>query len=465
MLKHIKYILLLGITFLLTSCFTAKQYVTPKEDVITTTSYRTDSLTKDSTSIAMISYKEMFKDTLLQKYIAEGLKNNIDIRKAIQQILISEAYVKQGKANFFPTISGTAVYTHQEISSNSQFGGQFSELDVYELSSLISWEADIWGKIKSNKKAVLASYLQTVAAHKAVKTTLVSSIASSYYQLLALDEQISITKETISTREKSLDTTKALKESGILTEVAVKQTEAQLYNAQALLLDLENGVWLLENKMAILLGKDVKGFERGELESQEVNGSIATGVPAQLLVNRPDVMQAEFGLKNAFELTNVARSEFYPSLILSTEVGLQSLDFDNLFSASSLFATLTGGLTQPILNGRKIRTNYEVTQATQEQAKLNFKLIVLQAGKEVSDALYTHRTASKKINIKEKELKAYQLATEYSEELLTYGIINYLDVLVARENSLNTSLELSAIKSQELQAVVNLYEALGGGWR
>lgn len=465
MLKYTNHLLLLSITLLLTSCFSAKEYVLPKKEIITAVNYRTDSLIKDSLTIATISYKEMFKDVLLQKYIAEGLKNNIDIRKAIQQILISEAYVKQGKAKFFPTVNGTGEYTHQEISNNSQFGGQFNQLDVYELSGLVSWEVDVWGKIKSNKKARLNTYLQTLVAHKAVKTTLISGIASTYYQLLTLDEQIGITKQTIINREKSLETTKSLKESGILTEVAVKQTEAQLYNTQALLLDLENSIWLLENKMAILLGRDAKDFERGELENQEISEKLSIGVPTQLLVNRPDVMQAEFGLKKAFELTNVARSEFYPALTLSTEVGLQSLHLDNLFSVSSLFATLAGGLTQPIFNGRKIKTAYEVAIATQEQAKLDFKLTLLQAGKEVSDALYSYKTVSKKIVIKQKELRAYELATEYSEQLLTYGIINYLDVLVARENTLNTSLKLSEMKSEELQVAVSLYEALGGGWR
>ena len=461
----LKYLFLATVPLLLVSCFTAKEYVRPQETVVTADYFRTDHLSKDSMSLATISWKELFTDPVLQAYIEEGLTNNIDIRIAIQQILISEAFVKQGKSGYYPTLNGLAQYTHSELSNNSQFGAQFNKLDIYQLSGGLSWEADIWGKIRSNKRAFQASYLQTVAAHKAVKSRLVASIASTYYQLLALDEQIRIIQETITNREKGLETTLALKDAGNVTEVGVKQTEAQLYSAQGLLIDLRNNARLLENNLSILLGSDSRAILRGTLQNQTVTSPLTTGVPTQLLANRPDVMSAEYRLINAFELTNVARSNFYPSLTLSLNGGLQSLDFDKLFSSSSLFATVIGGLTQPIFNGRRIRTQYEVSQAQQEQAKLAFKFSVLNAGKEVSDALYTYNAATEKIAIKEKEFNAYDLATGYSEELLDNGLANYLEVLRARENALNSSLDLVNSKNNQLQAVVNLYEALGGGWQ
>ncbi|MFT4832031.1 MAG: multidrug efflux system outer membrane protein [Psychroserpens sp.] len=463
--RILKYLFLAAAPLLLISCFAAKEYVRPQKEVITADYYRTDHLSKDSLSLATISWKELFTDPVLQSYIEKGLTNNIDIRIAIQQILISEAYVKQGKSGYYPTLNGSAQYSHSELSNNSQFGAQFNKLDLYQLSGGLSWEADIWGKIRSDKRAFQASYLQTVAAHKAVKSRLVANIASTYFQLLTLDEQIAITQETITTRKKGLETTQALKEAGNVTEVAVKQTEAQLYSAQGLLIDLRNNARLLENTLSILLGNDSRTILRGSLENQTVTTSLTTGVPTQLLANRPDVMSAEYSLINAFELTNVARSNFYPSLTLSGNGGLQSLDFDKLFSASSLFATVVGGLTQPIFNGRKIRTQYEVSQAQQEQAKLAFKFSVLNAGKEVSDALYSYTAATEKIAIKEKEFNAYDLATSYSEELLDNGLANYLEVLRARENALNSSLDLVNSKNNQLQAVVDLYEALGGGWQ
>lgn len=466
-MKRIKTykIITIGLVLLtLQSCFVAKDYSRP-ETIVEAEYYRTDQLPQDSLSMASVSWKEMFTDSQLQNYIEEGLQNNIDIRVAIEQISIAEAYVKQGKAGYFPTLTGNATYTRQELSENSQFGNQFSSLDQYQLSGALSWEADIWGKIRSNKRAFQASYLQTVAAHKAVKSRLVANIASTYYQLLALDEQIKITEETIKTRNNSLETTQALKEAGNVTEVGVKQTEAQLYTAQAILIDLKNEARLLENTMSILLGSPMKEISRSTLESQEISAQLKTGVPSQLLRNRPDVIAAEYNFINAFELTNVARSNFYPSFTLSASSGLQSLDIDDLFSASSLFATITGGLTQPIFNGRKIKTQYEVSQAQQEQARLDFKFTILNASKEVSDAMYSYEAASEKIQVKEKEFEAYSLSTDYSEELLDNGLANYLEVLRARENALNSSLDLVNAKNSQLQAIVDFYQALGGGWQ
>ena len=336
---------------------------------------------------------------------------------------------------------------------------------MFQLSGSLSWEADIWGKIRSNKRAFAASYLQTVEAHKAVKTALIASIASSYFQLLALDEQLRVTEETIETRSSSLETTRALKEAGNVTEVGVKQTEAQLYTAQALRLDILKQIRLLENSLSILLGKEPGAINRGNLIDQKITTPLKTGVPAELLSNRPDVKASEFNLLNAFELTNVARSNFYPSLTLTATGGFQSLEFDKLFDSSSLFATIIGGLTQPIFNGRQIRTQYEVAQATQEQAKLQFRSALLTATQEVSDALYSYEIATEKLEVKRNEFEAYDLATNYSEELLDNGLVNYLEVLTARQNALSSSLDLIDTRFNQLQAIVDLYEALGGGWQ
>ena len=466
MKKQLIYrIFILGaVPLLLASCFAAKEYERPQE-LIDETYYRTDAIEQDSINMAVVSWRELFSDPILQEHIETGLENNIDIRVALQQILAAEANFKQGKAGYFPTLDATAQMTHQELSSNSQFGGLFSSLDQYELSASLSWEADIWGKIRSNKRAFGAQYLQTVEAHKAVKTQLVAMIASSYYQLLALDEQLRVTEETIETRSSSLETTKALKEAGNVTEVGVKQTEAQLYTAQALRIDLINEIRLLENSFSILLGQQPGAIERDGLRNQEIETSLKTGVPAQLLVNRPDVRASEFALINAFELTNVARSNFYPSLTLSATGGLQALQIDELFDTNSLFATLIGGLTQPIFNRRSIKTQYEVAQAQQEQARLQFKQALLTASREVSDALYTYEAATEKLDVKRKEFESYNTATEYSEELLDNGLANYLEVLTARENALNSSLDLINTRLTQLQSVVDLYEALGGGWQ
>jgi len=451
-----KILVVLIMSVSLQSCFVAKNYTRPKLDE-TENLYRTDNLPVDSLSMADVSWEEMFTDPY---------SNNLDIRTAIQQIAIAEAYMKQGKAGYLPSFNAQASMTHQELAKNSQFGSFFNgSLEQFEVTGNLSWEADIWGKIRSNKRAGEASYLQSVAAHQAVKTQLISGIASTYYQLLALDAQLAITKQTVVTRENSVETIKALKDAGQVTQVAVDQNIAQYNNAKALQVDLETAIFKTENALSILLGKVPQNFERSTLDSQKMESDLKLGVPAALLSNRPDVMAAEYGLIQSFELTNVARSSFYPSLTLTATGGFQSLEFNSLFNSNSLFANLVGGLSQPIFNQRKIKTQYEVAKAQQEQALLNFKQSLLIAGNEVSNALFTYNSETKKFEYRQKEVEALRNAESNSEELLKNGYANYLDLLTARQSALNAELNVIDSKLQQLLSVVNLYEALGGGWK
>jgi outer membrane protein, multidrug efflux system len=448
----------------LQSCFVARQYTRP--EIVHSQYFRTDSLAQDSATLANVSWRDMFTDTILVSHIEKALEKNIDIRIAIQQILTARSYYLQGKAAYLPQVNAAGRVTYQQLARNSQFGEFFDgAITQYEITSGLSWEADIWGKIRSNRRASEASYLQSVAAHQAVKTELVANVATLYYQLLALDEQQRIAEQTIATRLSGLETTKALKDAGTVSEVAVKQTEAQLHTARALLIDLRTSIKLLENTFSILLGEEPHSIARTDLHRQEIESELAVGYPLQLLRNRPDVVAAEYRLVNAFELTNVARSNFYPSLTLSATTGLQSLEFDKLFSVNSLFATVVGGLTQPILNGRRIRTQYEVSLSAKEQAYLRFRQTILNASREVSDALYSFQAAQQTIDIRSQEFAAYDTATVYSEELLNSGLANYLEVLTARQNALNSQLSLVNARFDRLSAMVDLYRALGGGWR
>ncbi|SHJ51821.1 efflux transporter, outer membrane factor (OMF) lipoprotein, NodT family [Maribacter aquivivus] len=460
-----KIILVAFLPLLLQSCFTAKTYERP--NVETENLYRTDNLPQDSVSFASVSYQDLFTDSYLKTYIQKGLENNLDIRIALQSIAAAEAYVKQGKAGYLPTINGAASATRTaRTSENGQFGSFFTQpFNQYETSGTASWEADIWGKIRSTKRASDASYLQTVAAHKAVKTSLVAQIATTYYQILALDKQIVVTEETIENRSKSLETISALKEAGQANQVGVDQTAAQLYSAQSQLLDLKNSLYQAENTLSILLSEEPQTYERSSLDEQSLANEMQLGVPALLLRNRPDIIQAEYNLVNSFELTNVARSNFYPSITLSAQGGFQSLDLDNWIDSSSIFANLVGGLTQPIFNGRKIRTAYEVAQVQQEQSLLSFKKALLSAGKEVSEALYDYNISIEKEVFISKQVSALKRAESNSEELLNSGYLTYLDLLTARENSLNAELNLVNNKFSQLSATVELYRSLGGGWQ
>jgi len=459
--------LMLVVALTLQSCFVAKDYVRPDLETETEALYRTENLPTDSVSIADVSWKTLFTDSYLQQYIKEGLQNNMDVRIALQQIIAAQAYVKQGKAGYLPSVNVGANWTHQELSKNTQFGAFLSDTstDQFDVTASLSWEADIWGKIRSNKRATQAAYLQSVAGHQAVKTQLISSIANTYYSLLALDAQLKITKETIATRDSSVTTIKALKDAGQVTQVAVDQNIAQYNSARALQVDIETAIFKTENTLSILLGKAPQYFERSSLDFQNIEQDIVLGVPATLLNNRPDVMAAEYNLIQSFELTNVAKSNLYPSLKLTASGGFQSLELDELFNANSLFANIIGGLTQPLFNKRALKTQKEVAISQQEQSLLQFKKTLLVAGNEVSNALFSYESETEKFEFRKNEVEALRTAETNSEELLKNGYANYLDLLTARERALSAELNIIDSKLQQLISVVDLYEALGGGWR
>ena len=447
------------------SCFVAKDYKRP--ELKTENLYRNEVVSNDTLSFANVAWDKVFTDPLLQGYIQKGLDNNLDVKIAIQNIVAAEAAMKQGKAGYFPTFSASADWTHQELSKNSQFGALLknTSTDQYQLTGNLSWEADIWGKIRSNKRAANASYFQTTAVNQAVKTQLIANIAATYYQLLSVDAQIKLAEKTLINRNQSIETIISLKDAGNVTEVGVKQTEAQKYATEIIIADLKNSIIILENSMSILLGESGTKIERSTFENQLMQPSITLGVPATLLRNRPDVIAAEYNLISNFEQTNIAKSNFYPTLKVTASGGLQSIDLKEWFSANSLFANVITGLTQPIFNQRQIKTKFEIAKANQEKAYLQFEQSLLTAGKEVSDALAQYNNETYKLTVREKQVDALNKATDYSDELLTYGLANYLEVLTVKDNALNAELSLIDNKYQQYKAIIQLYRALGGGWQ
>ena len=460
-------VFLLLVTVLLNSCKIRQDYERPK-DIVEEKLYRTDLLPKDSTSIAQLSWKEIFTDAVLQKHISKALENNLDIRIALQNIASAEAYLKQSKSAYQPTFTVGPGYTFQTQSLNTQFGqiiGERRYVNQFDVTASLGWEADIWGKLRGQQKAQMATYLGTVAAHQAVKSSLVASVATAYYQLLSLDEQKKIIQNTIEVRKKNLETTQALKTAGTLTEVAVQQSEALVYNAEASLISLDVQIQILENTISLIMGEPSQKIERTALSSQNFNLKTDLGYPISLLANRPDVKQAEYNLINALELTNSAKAQFYPTLKITGNTGLQSVDIDHLFSGNSLFASLVAGLAQPVLNKRQIKTNYEVSLANQEKAYLNFRKSILSAGREVSNALTMYTSQDQFITLKKKEMEAYKKSVNDSQELVNYGMANYLEVLNASVNQLNAELNIANAEYVKLQSAVELYRSLGGGWQ
>lgn len=454
---------------LMQSCFSAKEYKRP--EVQAENLYRTTVVAQDSASLADVSWENLFTDPILQQHIKKGLQNNFDIRIAIENINAAQASLRQAKAGYFPTLSLGADWSHQELSKNSQFGrvisqsGGSTNVDQYQFTGTLGWEADIWGKIRSNKRAASASYLQTIAANQAVKTQVITDIAAIYYQLLALDAQLEVAEQTLVNRNESVETIIALKDAGSVNEVGVKQTEAQKYATELIIEDLKNNIVLLENTMSLLMGEAPGTIARGTFDAQELNPDIKLGFSAALLRNRPDVVAAEYNMVTRFELVNVARSNFYPSLRISATGGLQSIELKDWFSANSLFANVVTGLTQPLFNQRQNRTRYEIAQAEREQAYVQFEQALVTASREVSDALAQYNNETTKLAIREKQVDALKKAAGYSDELLDYGMVSYLEVLTAKDSALNSELQLIDNKYRQFEAIIDLYKALGGGWR
>lgn len=461
-MKITKYIFVFSSALVLQSCFVAKNYEKP--NLKTEDLYRTEVVAKDTTSMADMSWQELFNDPLLQEHIHKGLQNNFDIRTALQNIAAAESSLRQRKTGYFPTLAANGSWTHQELSKNSQYSGMSGSVDQYQLSANLSWEADIWGKIRSNKRAANAQFLQSIAANQAVKTQVITGIASLYYQLMALDAQLIIAEQSIINRNESIETIRALKDAGQVTEVAVKQTEAQKYATLLIIEDIKYNIIILENSLSILLGDSAQTIARNTLEKQTLMPAIDLGVPALLLSKRPDVIAAEYGLVSAFELVNVSRSNFYPSLTLTASGGFQSFELSELINSNSLFSNIIGGIAQPIFNQRKIKSQHEIAKANQEKALIYFEKALKTAGKEVSDALANYKNETAKLIIREQQVKALKIASDYSEELLNYGMANYLEVLTSKDNALNSELNLVDNKFKQFDAIIKLYKALGGGW-
>lgn len=465
MIMKVKYVIPAVILSIgIYSCGVTKKYESP--EMHTDSLYR-DVEQGDTTNIANLPWHSLFSDVKLQALIEEGLEKNLDLRTAIQVIYEADAILRQSKAAMLPSLDANIQVNR---SRQSQAALNFPpDIDInlntttYLASLSSSWEADVWGKLRSSKRAAFASLLQSDASRRAIQTQLVADIALNYYSLLALDQQLAITQRTLENRKKDVETMKALKEAATVTGAAVVQSEANRYAAEVLIPDIKRNIRETENALCILLARTPGKIERSDLLSQKNVNNLQVGVPSQLLKNRPDVQQAEFAFRAAFENTNVARAYFYPALTLTAEGGISSLLIENLFK-QSVFYSLIGGLTQPIFAQGANKARLRTAQAQQLQAFYSFEQSLLAAGQEVSNALYSYDTAIEKQQSRKKQLDALNKAVEFTKALLQFSAeTNYTDVLTSEQNLLSAELDSINDRLQEFQAVINLYRALGGG--
>ncbi len=455
-----KILLIAGVSILLFSCSSYKHYQRSQNI--------TDGLYGDyqtgGTNLSNENWQDLFNDPILDSLIAEGLRNNLDLQAAIQRVRIAEAGFYQSRAALAPTLSAQAGHTHARNSESTNPNGP-REYYGSQVMLQSSWEIDFWGKLNSAKKAAYANYLSTDAAHKAVQTRLIANIASVYYSLISLDSKLQITKETVKNNAELVETLKILKDQGRVTGAAVVQSEATRYATEVTTPDIEQQIKENENTLCLLLGRTPGTIKRGKLREQKANEMLSIGVPSELLDNRPDVMQAEYNVISAYEMTNNAKAYFYPSVTLTADAGFEAVKFKDLFDPGSIAANVFGGLVEPIFNKRINKTRLEIAKAQQTEALLNFKNTLLNAGAEVTDALALYDSASQKIELRKKQLDALEKSVSFTKELLTYGSATYTEVLIAQQSLLHAQLNDINDHIQQLNAVVSLYRALGGGWK
>lgn len=452
-------ILSVTLSIMMQSCSITRKYVSPQ--IETENLFRYDSPT-DTITIADLHWQEFFTDPFLRELIAEGLGQNFDLQIAVTRIKQAEASLSIARGAFFPSVDLVGNVSHYRSSNGNSVLGYHGE--QYTLGISTSWELDIWGKLNSQSKAKYAQFMGTHAYRNLIQTSLIANIATSYYSLLALDEQLNIVIETAELLKETTSTMEDMMQAGLLNGASVQQSKALLYNTQVNIPDLQIQIRQLENSISTMLGRKPGAIERSLIKDQYVANRLDYGVPIQMLARRPDVQQAELSFRSAFELTKAAQASFYPSITLTSgTLGYGATTLSQFFHPENIFANVIGGLTQPVFANRQLTGNLKIAKAQQEEALLTFEKTVLTAGQEVSDILYSYEFSLKKNDIRIKQIIALNTAVEFSKELLKAGEANYIEVLLAEQDLLQAQLGQISDKLEQLQYSVSLYKALGGG--
>ena len=419
--------------------------------------YRVPAMTEDTMSLADFSWKELFTDTVLQQLIEKGIANNTDLNIARLKVREAEALLTSSKLAYLPSVSLTPQGTIKSIEGNSP-------TKTYNLAASADWELDIFGRLSNAKREAKAVLEQSQAYKQAVQTQLIATIANSYYTLLMLDKQLDISKRTAEIWAENLRVMKALKKAGQTTEMAVAQIEASKLSVDASLLSLEQQITEVENSLSSLLGVVPQRIDRSTLDMQSFPDTLSVGVPLQLLQRRPDVRQSEAVLAEFFYTTNRAYSAFYPAITLSGSAGWTNAAGAIISNPGEWLFSAVGALVQPLFNRGQNIANLKVAKARQEEALLTFRQTLLNAGTEVNDALLQWQVARRRLDLDRQQIISLQSAVRSSELLMRHSSQNYLEVLTARQTLLDAELSAVSDRFEEIQGVINLYHALGGGY-
>lgn len=451
----------------LTSCVVGKKY--SRADLNAPEKYREDiTLTGDT---ILHPWKSYYKDPMLVSLIEKALVKNNEVLIAMKSMEQLDLTYKQAKLSLLPTLdfdAGASRSYQSKNSLNGSLSAQFTSkdyLDDYSANLRLSWEADIWGKAAMQKRDAKAGYFAQKENLSALKTRIIVQVAQSYYNLLGLDEQLEIAQKNIDLSNSTLSMMQMQYKSGLISSLALYQTEAQKKTAELLVPLAEANIAVQENALQILCGEYPNSITRsGNLDAAELNVTLSSGVPVSLLSRRPDVKAAEYAVMSANAKTGLAKATMYPTLSLSPSIGINSFEFDTWFNfPGSVTKTIAANLVQPIFKKRQLRTGYEIAVLEQEKAVVQFKQSFIVAVGEVSDAMSKLKNADKRMELATEKSVSLDKATHDANLLYKSGMATYLEVIVAQNSALQNDLDVVAIKLEKLNAAINLYRALGGG--
>jgi multidrug efflux system outer membrane protein len=472
MKKFFSYSRLSGILFffIVVSCRTGRNYQRPSVP-LPQSFEQAASVSNDTISIADISWRDYFSDRVLRTLIDSGITRNYDLKFALRNISIAQQQVRQANWLWYPQLTAGLSGQYNRFSDNGPAGiknGALSNHSYDYLASLsMSWEIDIWGKFSRQKEASLANYLQSYEAAKAVQTRLVADIAQGYFSLLMLDQQLSETKKTLALTIDFVKLTHLLYDAGEVTYLGVQQAESQRLNTAQLVPQIEQAIQIQENSLQLLTGNLPGSVQRDvNLSDIHFNDTLATGLPVSILNRRPDVRANEMALVQANALVGVSQANMYPVLTITAGAGFESLKASNWFNIpGSLFGLAGASLVQPLLQGRQLKTQYEIAKQQREKAVIQFRESVLTADIEVSNALIQVSQLRDQENFARQRADTLTAAVSNAQLLFKNDMANYLEVITAQQTALDAQLSLAFVQRAELNARVELYRSLGGGWR
>ena len=472
--KPYKFLIPLSICLAVASC-------TPKLAPLAATKVVPESFEKssDTNTIALSPWRTYFKDPNLINLIDIALKNNQELQITLQEIEIAKNDIRVRKGALLPKVGvgvGAGIekvgrYTSQgagdastEISPGKEMPDPLGDLKI---AGYAHWEVDIWKKLRNSRKAAVSRYLATVEGKNFVITSLIAEVADSYYELVALDNQLDIVKQTIALQSNALEIVKFQKQAARSTELAVQKFQAEVMASKSMEFAILQSIKETENAINFLLGQYPQEIKRDSVVFDALLPAIVqSGVPAQLLANRPDIKQAELELEAAKLDVKTARAEFYPSLAITAAVGINAFKPNYLFRMpESMLYSLAGDLVAPLINRNALKAEYSSANARQIQALYNYERTILNAYLEVSSQLSKINNLEKSYDLKSQQVAALNRSIDVAGDLFKSARVDYFEVLMTQRDALESKLELIETKKAQLNAVVHVYRDLGGGWK